>query len=154
MQIIEIEFPKKTLCEQEFMQIDYCDAFEIVGKINFKSVNEFAYTYFLNQPFWLRIISQNVFSKNKIKQDILNNSFEINSKVGSWTVCNKSENEIVFGENLGFMKYRFAFLILNNTTTVLTIVKLNSIFAKYYFNVVKLLHKQFVKISLLQIKPT
>lgn len=148
MKIVEKTFPKETLCLKAFDLIDYSDTFCIYSDKEFNNVDEFASAYFLSQPFWLRLISQNSFSKVKIQKQILSNNFITGSTIGSWKVFDRNELEIVFGENLGFMSYRFALSILNEIPTVVTVVRFQSKLAKYYFNIVKILHTKFIKISL------
>jgi len=52
---------------------------------------------------------------------------------------------------MGFMDYRFSMRLDKNMTDnieVSTVVKLNGFMGKYYFSLVKLMHKRFVKMSL------
>ena len=78
-------------------------------------------------------------------------NLKIGTNIGSWKIFDKSEEEIVFGESRGFMDYRFSMRLDKNETDdveVSTIVRLNGFMGKYYFALVKLMHKKFVKISL------
>lgn len=69
----------------------------------------------------------------------------------SGTLFARSDNEIVFGEFMGFMDYRFSMRMdtdKSDKLEVSTVVKLNTKMGKYYFAVVKLIHKKFVNMSL------
>ncbi|MBU1342000.1 MAG: DUF2867 domain-containing protein [Proteobacteria bacterium] len=150
--INETEPKQDSLVYNAFKKIDYRDAFLISFKKNtFKSINDFAKKYFISQPAWLRVISMNTISKQKIEDSLKKSNLEIDSNIGSWKIFNKNDNEIVFGESMGFMDYRFSMRLDKNCTDdieVSTVVTLNGSMGKYYFSVVKLMHKKFVKISL------
>jgi Protein of unknown function (DUF2867) len=150
--INETEPKQGSLVFNAFEKIDYRDAFLISFEINtFNSINDFVKRYFMSQPAWLRLISMNTISKHKIEDDLKKSNFEVNSNIGSWKIFNKNNNEIVFGESMGFMDYRFSMRLDKNSSDdieVSTVVTFNGSMGKYYFSVVKLMHKKFVKISL------
>ena len=156
--INETEPKQDSLVFNAFEKIDYRDVFSISFERNtFNSINDFAKKYFISQPTWLRLISMNTITKHKIEDDLKNSNFNVNSKIGSWKIFNKNDNEIVFGESMGFMDYRFSMRLDKNSTDdieVSTVVTLNGSMGKYYFSVVKLLHKKFVKVSLKNLSKT
>ena len=115
------------------------------------AINDYAKNYFISQPTWLRLISFNTISKSKIKDEIRTSRFKVNSKIGSWKVFDKNDNEMVFGDSMGFMDYRFSMRLFKNNTDdieVSTVVTYKSSMGKYYFSMVKLMHKKFVIRSL------
>jgi hypothetical protein len=147
MKITEITPIDSTLAFKEFKQIDYQDSFEIIG--SFKSVDEFAKEYFLSQPLWLSVVSMNIFSKKSIKKAIDKSLFTQDSSIGSWKIYTRDEKEIVFGDDMGFMEYRFFMLWVDETKVkVGTVVQFKGRFGKYYFAMVKLMHKKFIRMSL------
>ena len=147
MNISEITPPLDTLASKEFAYIDYQDSFEIDGA--FKSVDEFAKEYFLSQPLWLSMVSMNLFSKKSIKKAIDKSLFSQDSSIGSWKIYTRDEKEIVFGDDMGFMEYRFFMLWVDETKVkVGTVVQFKGRFGKYYFAMVKLMHKKFIRMSL------
>ena len=150
--INETEPKQDSLVFNAFEKIDYRGAFLISFEKNtFKSINDFAKKYFISQPGWLRLISMNTISKQKIKDNLRRSNLEINSNIGSWKIFNKNDNEIVFGESMGFMDYRFSMRIEKNCTDdieVSTVVTLNGSVGKYYFSVIKLMHKKFSNVRL------
>lgn len=150
--IKEIASNQTSLVYNAFDKIDYRDAFAIsFEKETFNNIDEFALQYFKSQPNWLRLISMNTISKEKMNENLEQSNFKINTNIGSWKIYNRSENEIVFGESMGFMDYRFSMRLDKHTTDdieVSTVVTLNSFMGKYYFALVKLMHKKFVKLSL------
>ncbi len=141
-----------SLVFNSFENTYYRDAFKLsFKKEKFTTIEEFAKTYFMAQPTWLRAISMNTFSKEKMQENITQSKFQIGTKIGSWEIFAKNENEIVFGESMGFMDYRFSMRLDKNTydnIEVSTVVKLNSFMGKYYFSIVKLMHTKFVTLSL------
>lgn len=151
--IIELTQPNPhSLVFNSFENVYYQDAFKLsFTKEEFKSIEDFAKTYFMAQPFWLRLISMNTFSKQKMKKDIIQYQFQIGTKIGSWEIVDKNEKEIVFGESLGFMEYHFSMRLSKDTyesIEVSTAVKLNSKMGEYYFWIVKQMHTKFVMFSL------
>ena len=147
--IKEKEINKNTLAYKEFRHIDYADCF-VLNNINFSTIDDFAKKYFLSQPLWLNIVSQGVFSKKSIEEKIKVSKFKKDTSVGSWKIYNRDENEIVFGDDMGFMEYRFSMIYDKTTKTieVSTVVQYKGRMGKYYFALVKLLHKKFVIMSL------
>ena len=147
--IKEQEINKNTLAYKEFEHIDYADCF-VLNNIKYNNIDDFAKNYFLSQPLWLNIISQGVFSKKSIEDKINISNFGKDTSIGSWKIYNRDENEIVFGDDMGFMEYRFT-MIYNkdeNNVQVATVVQYKGSMGKYYFSIVKLLHKKFVMMSL------
>ena len=101
----EISPTLDTLASKEFSQIDYHDSFEVQGE--FESVDAFAMQYFLSQPSWLSLISMNIFSKKSIQKAIDKSDFKKSTAIGSWKIYTRDDKEIVFGDDMGFMEYRF-----------------------------------------------
>jgi len=152
MKIQEIEPNKSSLVYNAFDIVNYRDAFKIESpKDIFKNIDDFANQYFISQPSWLRLISMNTISKEKMEENLKKSNFQINTNIGSWKIFNRNENEIVFGESMGFMDYRFSMRLDKDTTDdieVSTVVTFNWKLGKYYFALVKLMHKKFVLLSL------
>ncbi len=70
--INETEPKQDSLVFNAFEKNDYRDAFLIsFDKNTFKSINDFAKRYFMSQPAWLRLISMNTISKQKIKDNLM-----------------------------------------------------------------------------------
>ena len=93
----------------------------------------------------------NTLSKEKMEENLRKSNLQINTNIGSWKIFNRNENEIIFGESMGFMDYRFSMRLDKNTTDdieVSTVVTFKWKLGKYYFALVKLMHKRFVLLSL------
>lgn len=150
--IKEIEPNQTSLVYNAFDIVNYRDAFKIESpKDTFKNIDDFANQYFISQPSWLRLISMNTISKEKMEENLKKSNFQINTNIGSWKIFNRNENEIVFGESMGFMDYRFSMRLDKDTIDdieVSTVVTFNWKLGKYYFSLVKLMHKKFVLLSL------
>lgn len=144
-----------SLIYNAFEDVYYRDAFKIdlIDK-QYSDIKKFAKSYFLSQPFYLRGLSFNCFSKKNIQNDINKSNFQIATSIGSWKIYDRDTNEIVFGESMGFMDYRFSMNLNRKTNTieVSTVVQINSFMGRYYFALVKLLHRKFVLMSLKNIR--
>jgi len=150
--ILETKANQNSLVYNAFNKIDYRDAFQIkYSRDTFKNIDAYAKSYFLSQPTWLRLISMNTISKQKIIESINQSNFQIDSNIGSWKIFSRDDKEIVFGDSMGFLDYRFSMRIDKNhidQIEVSTVIKLNGFMGKYYFAGVRLMHTKFVLISL------
>ena len=146
--IKEVAFDKKLMATTIFSKIDYKDCFEV--KVDdVQSIDTFARHYFLAQPRWLSALSFQVFSKRKLLDDLDNTTFQKEEKVGEWKVYGRDEREIAFGQDMGFMEYVCTFHLESSVLVkVATVVQFKGSFAKYYFSLVKLMHKPFLRYSL------
>ena len=151
--IREIEPPAGMLVQAALPDADYCDAHEArTTPRRFDSITAFSRAFFLAQPAWLRTISMGVPSRSKMEQILATTKFAPGEKIGSWEIFDRDENEIVFGESLGFMSYRYSMCLKHESdadlVTAATVVRLNSGFGKAYFSIALLLHKRFLRLIL------
>ena len=145
----KISLTKDMLINTALEQIDYSDCFvENIDIIQFETIDIFVKKYFETQPRWLAMISMNIFSKRGMQKALKNNFFTVNDSIGSWKIYLRNDKEIVFGDDMGFMEYRFSMRLDNNRLRVSTIVQYKGKIGKYYFSIVKLLHQKFVLLSL------
>ncbi len=147
--ITEIDLQNDMLVASLLKPIDYSDCFITSIDIKrFKDIDTFVKNYFLSQPKWLKAVSFNMLTKKSLKANLEKNQFNPNDKVGSWRIYVRDKNEIVFGEYMGFMEYRFGMRIDGNKLRVATVVQYKGLLGRYYFLVVRVLHKKFVLMSL------
>lgn len=142
-----------ALVQSALPAIDYRDALTAtIAAGRFSTIVDFARAYFLAQPAWLRTVSMGQPSRAKLERAVNAATFEPGEAIGSWKIYQRNADEIVFGESLGFMVYRFSLSLKHDTQsdTVIasTVAKLNDRFGKLYFSIVKLMHKRFVKLTL------
>ena len=150
----EVEPAADALVRTALPEPDYRDALRVrVPAGLFSDIDDFAKSFFLAQPFWMRTISMNLPSRAKLENAIEQAGFGPGEKIGSWRIYERNENEIVFGETLGFMTYRFSlrFTETNGEGTVeaSTVARLSNILARVYFSVVRLVHKPFIRMALI-----
>ena len=71
-------------------------------------------------------------------------------QVGSWQVYKRSDDEIIFGDDMGFMEYRFSFYMdeLGNVEAGTAVKFKWARLSRCYFGLVKPLHRRFVPLSL------
>ncbi|MGH1488940.1 MAG: DUF2867 domain-containing protein [Acidimicrobiales bacterium] len=149
--IREIPPTPGTAIDQVFTPADYRDCFLVETGDRYPTVADFASAYFLNQPRWLSLLSMNLASRKKLKAAIADaNGYQVDTAIGSWKVYNRTEEEIVFGDNMGFMEYRFSFRLDGaGFVEASTAVKYSwGGTGRFYFALVKPMHKRFVPISL------
>ena len=145
----KISLTDDMLISTALEHIDYSDCFvENIDITKFKTIDIFVKKYFETQPRCLSIISMNIFSKSGMQKALENNLFTVNDTIGNWKIYLRNDKEIVFGDDMGFMEYRFSMRLDNNRLRVSTIVQYKGKMGKYYFSLVKLLHQKFVLLSL------
>jgi len=129
--------------------MDYSDCFStIIDTQRFTTIDTFVKRYFEAQPRWLAMISMNLFSKRSMQKALKDKHFTVGECIGNWKIYLRDDKEIVFGDDMGFMEYRFAMRIDNDLLRVATVVQYKGKVGKYYFAFVKLLHQKFVLLSL------
>ena len=129
--------------------IDYSDCFSTIIDIQrFTTIDTFVKRYFETQPRWLAMISMNLFSKSSMQKALKDNHFTVNEQISNWKIYLRDDKEIVFGDDMGFLVYRFAMRIDDDLLHVATVVQYKGKMGKYYFAFVKLLHQKFVLLSL------
>lgn len=142
-----IEPAVDTLVAAMYDEPDYRDAFLIPG--NWHNVEEFTTAFFTGQPRLLARLSMNS-SPAVIRAAVGDQSYAEGSSVGSWRVHGRSDREIVFGDDMGFMEYRFSFRLRDDEQIeASTAVKYKSArMGPIYFSIVKPFHRRFVAIAL------
>lgn len=137
-----------TIIAACYEQPDYSDAY-VVGTANVDDVATFATQFFLSQPSWLAKVSMNTPRRQQRIDAIASGDYELGSTVGTWKVHGRSNDEIVFGEHMGFMEYRFSFLRRpDGQVEASTSVQYVRRFGRIYFAIVKPFHIGFVKVAL------
>ncbi|MCF6244490.1 MAG: DUF2867 domain-containing protein [Sulfurovum sp.] len=145
----KIPLPSNMLVNTSLPQIDYSDCFmQHIDKEHFTSIDTFVKAYFESQPRWLVAISMNILSKSRMKKDLKDNHFSVNDNIGAWKIYIRDDKEIVFGDDMGFMEYRFSMQLDDTLLRCATVVQYKGQLGKYYFSFVKLLHQKFVLLSL------
>jgi hypothetical protein len=73
--------------------------------------------------------------------------------VGSWEVVERSDDEIVFGDSLGFMQYRFSFRRIDDEhIEAATAVRYRwRRTGRFYFALVRPFHRRFVAHALARV---
>ncbi len=151
--IQELEPDVSSLISTQFNPADYRDRFTIsVDSDHYHSVDDVVTDWFTKQPMWLRALSTNSFSRAKVEQAISKKPFKVGDRIGSWEIVDRNGNEIVFGDDMGFMTYRFSFRLIDQGATQVegaTSVKfLWRRSGRFYFGLVRPFHRRFVKLAL------
>ncbi|HEY1015943.1 MAG TPA: DUF2867 domain-containing protein [Herpetosiphonaceae bacterium] len=151
--ISEIAPERDGLIQGALPRIDYRDAFAApLPAGRFAGIDELARAYFLAQPAWLRAISMNLPGRQALERQLAATTFAVGESIGSWRIWERGADEIVFGESLGFMTYRFSLALRRDeggeSLIAATVASTPGALGKAYFRVVRLLHKRFVRLTL------
>jgi hypothetical protein len=151
--IHEVDPAPDALVAQALPRIDYRDTIQArLAHGRCADIDTFARRFFLAQPAWLRTVSMNTPSRARMAQTVATTRFAAGDQIGSWRIHDRNGDEIVFGESLGFMQYRFSLRLkrgpADDTVEASSVVQLNGRRGRVYFAVVRLLHKPFVRMML------
>ncbi|WP_213279744.1 DUF2867 domain-containing protein [Chryseobacterium indologenes] len=164
MKIKKTEFPEKSVLSQGKKDFDYVDSFE--GELKHGSRNiditEIGNVFFTSGPKWgkkmfafrnkivglfgLKTGSET--EKQQLEQDF---KCEVGERMGIFTVFDKTDNEIVIGENDKHLDFRVSLLFDENknhfdekSLTISTTVKFHNWLGVLYFLPVRPFHKLIV----------
>ncbi len=149
----ELEADSASLVGSFYSEPDYRDRFVIhLDPQKYESVDQVVTDWFTKQPAWIRLLSTNSISKAGITSNVEFGGYTVGHSVGSWTVLDRNDTEILFGDQMGFMEYRFSFRLVPGTPEVLegsTAVKfLWKRTGRFYFALVKPMHRRFTRLLL------
>lgn len=146
--VIPVEPTPGTRIDAAYDNPEYRDAFliEVGPEV---TIEDFATSFFMSQPAWIGWISMQLGSRDARQKATGDGTYAAGSSVGSWTVRERSDDEIVFGDHMGFMEFRFSiFRRPDGHIEAATSVKYIRRFAHIYFGIVKPFHAGFIKIAL------
>jgi hypothetical protein len=157
------EIPEKSILKEDEGVYDYVDSFqsEFIDEGQNIGVVEIGKTFFTSGPKWAGILfiirdkivglfglktSGNIADKQK---SIDRFNWEPGKRLGLFKIFNKTNNEIILGENDKHLDFRISLFLdqkLNDVDqiTISTIVKYNNWFGKLYFLPVRPFHKLIV----------
>jgi len=165
MKVEKVKVPNESLLVKT--DYDYADSFKssFTDKENKIDTLAVSKAFFSTSPGWIgklfalrnKIVS--VFglktgSKAKYKKELLDNfRGEIGEKIGIFRVFDRSDNEIILGEDDRHLNFRVSLLLTQERQdekclTISTIVNFNNRFGKIYFLPVKPFHKLIVPVML------
>ncbi|MBN4047426.1 DUF2867 domain-containing protein [Acidimicrobiaceae bacterium AH-315-P05] len=131
---------------------DYLDRFvKDVAPGTFDSVDDVATAWFTEQPTWLRIVSTNTLTRRALQDAIATGGYRIGTSVGAWEIIDRDDDEIVFGDDMGFMQYRFSLRLSASAAQIEAATAVKYLWpraGRYYFAIVRPIHTRFVKVML------
>ena len=159
---------KKTIFPQNSMlsktNSDYFDCYigSIEGNVKNITSDEVGRAFFMSSPKWieklmsLRNKTVSVFGlKTSEKSDYNKENLnifiaEIGQRVGLFKIIEKTENELILGEDDKHLNFKVSLLLddLKENLTIITVVNFNNWFGKLYFFIIKPFHKMIVPIML------
>ncbi|GBE24777.1 hypothetical protein BMS3Bbin02_01052 [bacterium BMS3Bbin02] len=153
MDVTEVVPLTDSLIASIFENADYRDGFRVsLSRDPHAGIEGFVTDYFRNQPAWLRLVSMNTMSLSKLARAIGDESYRPGTAIGSWKIYERSTDEIVFGDSMGFMEYRFSLRLSRKepcSVEVSTSVRyLWRRTGRFYFAIVRPWHKRFIRMSL------
>lgn len=161
MNIRQTTFPEKSLLYPKREQYDYYDCFGGVTNVDPVDIIELTKAFAKPSPQWLTtllVLRNAIAGLAGLKTDINKNTdpsrksdFAIGEHIGFFKVYDRTENEMVLGEDDKHLDFRvslFLETIENNPTekrvVVTTVVKYNNWMGPLYFFFVRPLHKLLV----------
>lgn len=142
---------------------DYVDAYQIViSSTKNISADALAKAFFSSDLKWIKVLFEfrnkivAVFGLKTGKEAVRQNlpaSYKVGTSVGLFKILEKTENEIIMGENDRHLDFKVSLLAqqienTNSSITVSTVVNYHNWFGKFYFFFVKPFHKRIVPVML------
>lgn len=165
MKIEKVEIPEESILAHHIHKYDYIDSYtsQLEQSVN-QSINsvDLACAFFSGTPIWVKSLfnlrnnivrlfglktGQSQKSHEQIIQDFKG---EVGEKVGLFEVFERTDREIVLGENDKHLDFRVSLLLTNKNPanraiTVSTLVDFHNWYGRLYFIPVKPFHKLIVK---------
>jgi|SRR5690554_4983252 len=165
MAILKTEFPKKSILNYNIKKYHYVDSFQgtLTDKEDRFNWIDIGKAFFLSGSKWVGALfalrNKIVFifglktpgSKWEIQSQRDNFRFEQGQRIGLFKVLERTENEVIFGEDDKHLNFRISLLVeqqknssqLKNLTFS-SLVEYNNWFGRLYFLIVKPFHKLIV----------
>ena len=167
MKIIQINLPDNSLLKSNYKKHHYIDCFQgsFIDKENAFTPAEVSHAFFLSLPNWAQILLS---LRNKIVsafglkvagdankiEERSNLNYKKGDQLGSLKVFDVNSNELVFGMDDKHLDFRGSLLLeqtkVNNQkkVTICTVVLYNNWFGRFYFFLIKPMHKVIMKVML------
>lgn len=164
MKIKKTEFPEKSVLSQGKKDFDYVDSFE--GELKYGSQNiditEIGKAFFTSGPKWgkkmfafrnkvVRLLGLKTGSETEKQQMEKNFKCEVGEHMGIFRVFDKTDHEIIIGEDDKHLDFRVSLLLDENkehfdekSLTISTTVKFHNWLGILYFLPVRPFHKLIV----------
>lgn len=151
--VVQLKKINTEMIVRGFGKTDYADCYQINTYKNYQ-IDELVNKVFLS-PHWadhLMKLRNKVVAIFGLKTGSSHNKLDYyspGSKAGFFTVIERSDNEILMGENDSHLNFRVSVKIEKkdnfNVVSLTTIVKFNNSFGRLYFLPVKPFHKLIIK---------
>jgi len=165
MKIKKTEIPKNSLLKTNNMSYDYIDSFQgqFIDKFQKIGTTEIGKSFFSSGPKWIDklfalrnklvgLFGLKTSGKITDRQNMLDNfKGEKGEQIGLFKVFDKTDDEIILGEDDKHLNFRISLFIdkqnenkTNKKLIISTTVKFNNWFGRLYFFPVRLFHKLIV----------
>lgn len=156
--IRKIPTPNNDLHQQALARIDYSDAFigEYIDNANI-TLETLAQLFFNASPVWARkllIIRNALVGWIGLKTRSIPENQEIvvkliiDQKIGLFRLFDRTENELLFGEDDKHLNVRMILKKADKAITITTLIQFKNIWGKLYFKIVRVFHQQIMKSQL------
>jgi hypothetical protein len=161
MKIKKTEFPEKSILSKGERKFDYIDSFEgeltnrrniditEVGKTFFTSVPKWGKTMFVFRNKVVGLFGLKTGAENKLTENDF--KYEVGERIGLFKIFDKTNNEIILGEDDKHLDFRVSLLFdknkdnqEENSLTISTAVKFHNWLGVLYFLPVRPFHKLIV----------
>ncbi|QEY51341.1 DUF2867 domain-containing protein [Legionella longbeachae] len=156
--IRKITVLNNDLIHNALPRIDYSDAFlgEHIDSSNI-TIERVAQLFFSSSPAWARKLliirnalvgwmglkTQSIGRDNEIAFNLV-----IGQKIGLFRLYNRTESELLFGEDDKHLDVRMILKKGDQAITITTLIQFKNIWGKCYFKMVRIFHQQIIKSQL------
>ncbi|WP_257667658.1 DUF2867 domain-containing protein [Parapedobacter tibetensis] len=167
MKILQTNLPKSSLLNIDYKKYHYIDCFQgtLIDKATTFTPTEVSNAFFLSLPNWGKVLLSlrnkivSVFGlkvsgdANKLKE-FANANYKKGDQLGYLKVFDVNKNELVFGMDDKHLDFRGSLLLEETKVgsqkkiTISTVVLYNNWFGRFYFFLIKPLHKIIMKVML------
>lgn len=168
MVILKTTLPATSLLNQTGNKYDYTDSFQsiVIDKENKLQLTDICKAFFSSAPKWIKklfglrnkivgMFGLKTPGSNGQKQALDNFKCEQGDQVGLFKVFDKTDNEVVLGEDDKHLDFRVSFILIKSNENeiekqliISTTVVFKNLFGRLYFSLIKPLHKFIVPIML------
>lgn len=129
-----------------FTDPDYRDHFTLRPGRPFASLDDFVSRLVLDQPSWLTKLSMGIGATDRRRAALVDLAAGRTDRIGNWAVVERGPATITFGEDMGIMRYRLRYELLDDgTVTAATEVEQTTHwFGPIYWTLATPLHRRFL----------
>ena len=133
--------PRPDIHAAVFDDPDYLDHFVVTVTEPFASIDDVVHRLALRQPAWLTRISMGISDRDALERAVAERG-----PLGNWAVLDRTDDTVVFGEDMRVMRYRVVYELEDPTTlhARTEVVQQTRWFGPIYWALATPLHRRFL----------